>query len=155
MAYSQVWDNSWQLKALKIMKNAVYCTSKAVLVLKIFKFLSRLFGHVAKRLDRKDRVNFNFFDARAWLTNNCNAHIAWVSVSQLIECNMRNIFLEKSYTKCGGKNNPRLFSENIKINISLDQLSKVFYSLFLLYAELRAIEYTEIKLQTTPAFTSY
>ena len=61
---------------LKIMKNAIYCTSKAVVVLKIFKFLSRLFGHVAKRLDRKDRVNFNFFDVTAWLTNNCNAHIA-------------------------------------------------------------------------------
>ena len=30
---------------------------------------------------------------------------------QLIECNMRNIFLEKSYTKCGGETSPRLFSE--------------------------------------------
>ena len=26
---------------------------------------------------------------------------------QLIECNMRNIFLEKPYTKCGGKTSPR------------------------------------------------
>ena len=25
---------------------------------------------------------------------------------QLIECNMRNIFLEKSYTKCGGETSP-------------------------------------------------
>ena len=30
---------------------------------------------------------------------------------QLIECNMRNIFVEKSYTKCGGEAIPRLFSE--------------------------------------------
>ena len=35
----------------KIMKNAFYFTSKALFVLKIFKFLSWFFGHVAKRLD--------------------------------------------------------------------------------------------------------
>ena len=36
---------------LKMMKKAFYFTSKALFVLKIFKFLSWLFGHVAKRLD--------------------------------------------------------------------------------------------------------
>ena len=30
---------------------------------------------------------------------------------QLIECNMRNIFLEKSYTQCGAETSPRPFSE--------------------------------------------
>ena len=40
---------------------------------------------------------------------------------QLIECNMRNIFIEKSYTKCGGETSPRPFSENLKLSISLDQ----------------------------------
>ena len=30
---------------------------------------------------------------------------------QLIEYNMRNIFLEKSYTKCGGETIPRSFSK--------------------------------------------
>ena len=35
---------------------------------------------------------------------------------QLIECNMRNIFLEKSYTKCGGETSPRHFSDKIKID---------------------------------------
>ena len=58
---------------------------------------------------------------------------------QLIECNMKNIFLEKSYTKCGGETSPRPFSEKSKLSVSLDQLSKVLYSLFLLYAKLRAI----------------
>ena len=29
---------------------------------------------------------------------------------QLIEYNMKNIFLEKSYTKCGGETSPRPFS---------------------------------------------
>ena len=40
---------------------------------------------------------------------------------QLIECNMRNIFLEKSNTKCGGETSPRHFSEKLKFSISLDQ----------------------------------
>ena len=40
---------------------------------------------------------------------------------QLIECNMRNIFLEKSYTKCGGETSPRPFSGKLKLSISLDQ----------------------------------
>ena len=59
-----------------MMKNASYFTLKALFVLKIFKFLSWLFGHVAKRLDKKDKVNFKFYDVTAWLANNCNTHIA-------------------------------------------------------------------------------
>ena len=39
--------------------------------------------------------------------------------------NMRNIFLEKSYTKCGGETIPRLFSKKSKLSISLDQEFKV------------------------------
>ena len=35
---------------LKVMKNTFYFTSKAIFVDKIFKFLSLLFGHVAKWL---------------------------------------------------------------------------------------------------------
>ena len=53
---------------------------------------------------------------------------------------MKNIFLEKSYTKCDGETSPRPFSEKLKLSISLDQYSKVLYSLFILYAKLRAIE---------------
>ena len=59
---------------------------------------------------------------------------------QLIECNMRNIFLQKSYTKCGGETSSRPISEKLKLSISLDQKSKVLYSSFLLYGKLRAIE---------------
>ena len=36
---------------LKLMKNVFYFTLKALFVLKIFKFLYRLFGHVEKQLD--------------------------------------------------------------------------------------------------------
>ena len=59
-----------------MMKNAFYLTSNALFILNIFKFLSWLFGHVAKRLDKKDEINFKFYDVTAWLTNNCNTHIA-------------------------------------------------------------------------------
>ena len=44
-----------------------------------------------------------------------------IKFGQLIEYNMRNIFLEKSYTKCGGETSPRPFSEKLKLSISLDQ----------------------------------
>ena len=59
-----------------MMKNAFYFTLKALFVLKIFKFLSWLFGHVAKRLDQKDQIDFKFDDVTAWLTNNGNTHIS-------------------------------------------------------------------------------
>ena len=58
---------------------------------------------------------------------------------QASEYNMRNIFVEKSYTKCARKTIPRPFSKKSKLSISLDQ-QKVLNSLFLLYANLRAIE---------------
>ena len=53
---------------------------------------------------------------------------------------MRNISLKTSYTKCGGETSPTPFSEKLKLSISLDQKSKVLYSLFLLYDKLRVIE---------------
>ena len=40
---------------------------------------------------------------------------------QLMECNMRNICLEKSYTKCGEEASPRSFSKKSKLSISWDQ----------------------------------
>ena len=61
---------------LRMMKDAFCFTSKALFVLKIFKFLSGVFGHVSKQLDYKDKINFKFDDVTAWLTNNCNTHIA-------------------------------------------------------------------------------
>ena len=44
---------------------------------------------------------------------------------------MRNIFLQKAYTKCGAKTIPIPFSEKWKLSASLDQLAKVSDSLFL------------------------
>ena len=63
-----------------------------------------------------------------------------MNFGQLIGCNLRNIFLEKPYTKRGGETSPRPFSEKLKLSISLDQGSKVLYSLFSLHAKLRAIQ---------------
>ena len=40
---------------------------------------------------------------------------------QLIEYNMRNIFDEKSYAKCGGETIPRHFTKKSKLSISLDK----------------------------------
>ena len=66
---------------------------------------------------------------------------------------MRNIFLKKSCPKCIGETSPRPFAEKLKLSISLDQQSKVLYSLLLLYDKLRV---NITKLSCRPlAFTSY
>ena len=40
---------------------------------------------------------------------------------QLIEYNMKNVFVEKSYKKCAGETIPRLLPKKSKLSISLDQ----------------------------------
>ena len=40
---------------------------------------------------------------------------------QLIEYKVANIFLEKSYTKCGGETIPRPFPKNSNLSISLQR----------------------------------
>ena len=59
-----------------MMKNAFYLTSKALFVLKIFRFLLWPLGNLAKRLDKKDKGIFKFYGITAWLTNNRDTHIA-------------------------------------------------------------------------------
>ena len=59
---------------------------------------------------------------------------------QLIEYNMRNIFVEKSYKKCAEETILRPLSKRSKLRISLDQQCKFSNTLSLLYANLRAIE---------------
>ena len=74
---------------------------------------------------------------------------------QLIEYNMRNIFLEKSYTECSGETIPKLFSEKSKLSISLDQQCKVLYSLFLLDAQVEGYRNTLNLISRPLAFISY
>ena len=59
---------------------------------------------------------------------------------QLIEYKMKNIFVEKSYTKCSGETIHRPLSKKSRLSISLDQQCKDLNSLFVLYANLRAIK---------------
>ena len=47
---------------------------------------------------------------------------------QLKEHNIKNIFLEKPHTKCGGETSPRPFSEKLKLGISLDQQSEFLFN---------------------------
>ena len=88
------------------MKKAFCFILKALFVLKVFKFFSSVFSHAEEMVWLEKKVNFKFYDVTAWLTNNCRTHIALNSGSKgnqrmkfglLTECNMRNIFLEKSY----------------------------------------------------------
>ena len=93
-------------------------------------------------LIRKIRLILKFTTS-PWFTNNCNTHIARkgnqaMKFGQLI--NMRNIFVEKSYTKCAGETIPRPLSKKSKLSISLDKWCKVLNSWFLLYDNLRTIE---------------
>ena len=44
---------------------------------------------------------------------------------QLIEYKVRNNFLEKTYTKCGGETSPRSFFKKSNWSISLDQQSEI------------------------------
>ena len=63
----------------KLFKNDgkfFYFPLKALFVLKIFIFLSWLFGHVEKQLDKTAKVNFKFFDAIGWEINNYSTQIA-------------------------------------------------------------------------------
>ena len=90
--------------------------------------MSCIFGHEVKRLYEKDRVNFRLYDIKAWLTNNGNKYdidngnkYETMTFAQLVECNMRKNFLEKSYQTCGGESSPRLFSEKLKLSTSFNQ----------------------------------
>ena len=59
---------------------------------------------------------------------------------QLIECNMRNTFLEKLCKKCGGGASPRSFYKKLKLSISLDQQSEMLWSLLILYIQVKVYQ---------------
>ena len=59
---------------------------------------------------------------------------------KLIECNMRNIFLTKSYTICGGETIPRSFSTKSELSTSVDHYSKDFMQFTIIACKLRAIK---------------
>ena len=112
-------------------------------------FCPVFFGYdVEKRLDEKAMVNFKIYDVthrtKIFIThilpNISRSKESQTIKFQLIEYNMRNIFLEKSYTKYGGEASPRPFYEKSKLSVSLDQQSEMLQSLFLVYAQAEAYQ---------------
>ena len=117
------------------------------------------FGHVPKRLDKKDTVNFKLFDVTASLAN-YRIHILpnisrskgnqTLKFGQLVECNMWNIFLEKLYTKYDGEASPNLFSEKLNLSLDLWINSLRFYIVcFYCISSWGLLKHIKTKLQTT------
>ena len=132
-----------------MMKNAFSFILKALFILKIFKLLSRLFYNAEKQVGQKDQVNFNIYEVATWEKNHYNTLLSNISRVQgnqttkfgkLIKYNKINIFLQKLYTNCGGEVLARPFSKKSKLNISLNQQSKVLHRLFLVVSKSSAIE---------------
>ena len=61
---------------LKMMKNIFYFILKDLIVLKVFKFLSRLSGDVGKQLEQKRKISFKIYDVTTCETISYNALIA-------------------------------------------------------------------------------
>ena len=68
-----------------------------------------------------------------------------MAFSQLIKRNMKNIFLEKSYTKCSRETSPRPFSNKSKLTISLGQQPKILIAkiYLIVYPSRRLPQYIE------------
>ena len=121
----KVWDNVSTESPLKVMKSPFYFTLKVIFVLKIFRFLPGLFGHVENDLIRKIRLISKIMMLRpGWqaivvyiLPNIVSKGNLTRKFGQLLEYNMRNIFLEKSYKS----SILRPFSKKAKLSIALDQ----------------------------------
>ena len=79
-------------------------------------------------------VNFKIYGVTDLIINNYNTHIANISGSkgdqtkkfdQLIEYNIRHIFLEKSYTKYIQRTSPTPFYKKSNFSIPVNQLSEM------------------------------
>ena len=75
-------------------------------------------------------VNFKIYGVTGW-TRHILPNISrgkdnqtW-KIGQLIEYNMRKIFPENSYQKCGGEASPRSFCKKSRLSKSLDQQSEM------------------------------
>ena len=55
---------------------------------------------------------------------------------EIPEYSLRNIFLERSYTKCGGETIPRPFPKKSKLSISLDQ-----YFIYFVFIVCQVVDY--------------
>ena len=97
-----------------------------------------------------------------WETNNYNAHLRNISRSknnrimkfdQLVEYNITNIFLEKSYTKYDRETSPGRFSKKSQNWVYL-WINSLMYSLLLLFVQVKDFQ-NMLKLRCWPlAFKS-
>ena len=113
-----------------MMKNAFYFILQTLFVPAIFTFLPGLFGYIEKRFDKKAMLFSKFIMPRTVqlrITIHISPNISkskgkqTMKFGQIIENNMVNIFLEKSYTKCVGEACSRPFYEKSKLSVYLDQ----------------------------------
>ena len=97
---------------LKIIKSLFYFMLKAIFIFKLFTFLAWLFGHVGKWVDKKGKVNFKFmtsYTGKQIIEINILPNISRskgnlaIKFGQLIDYNVRNIFLQISCRKLGRK----------------------------------------------------
>ena len=84
------------------------------------------------------------------LSNISRSKYNWtLKFGQLIEYNMRNIFVQKSYTKCGGETIPRSFSKNIEIEYISGSITLNFNTVCFFFMLIKGIsKYTENNLKT-------
>ena len=68
---------------------------------------------------------------------------------QLIKYNMRSIFIEQSYTKCGCKTSTRPFHKKSILSISRDQQSEMLKCLLLLHVQV-VVYQNILKLRFSP-----
>ena len=99
-----------------MMKNDFYFTLRALFVLKIFKFLSWLFVYVEQLLDQNEKVNFH--TEKQTIAMHILPNIKGskgnqtMKFGQLIEYNMRNIFLKNHTQNVVEKLFPDYFPKN-------------------------------------------
>ena len=75
----KTWFICFNLRSLKVMKNAFYFILKSLLIIKMFQFLCWFFGHVKHWFDWKDKFNFKIFDVTAWLIKNYITHVQYLT----------------------------------------------------------------------------
>ena len=118
-------------------------TSAFYFTVKFFRYLNfcpEHFGYVEKWLDKKAKINFKIYNTTNWEKNNTIIRYTFCLIfsrskgnqtmefGQLTEYDIKNIFLEKSYTKYGGETSPRPFYKKLKLSLSLDQQSEYLYT---------------------------
>ena len=113
---------------LKVMKNAFNFTLKALFILKIFKSCQFLIMYgiikmirlISKFMTSQPGKQMTVMFILPNMSNSKDNQT--MKLFQLIEIDMRNIFLKKkTFTKCGGETIPRPFSKKSKLSRSVDK----------------------------------